>query len=252
MKNLLTLLAAVLVVSSLNAQEVRKLRFGLAGSASTNWFNPTTKGIESNGLRLGFSYGLLADFALMGSNNYALATGIKITDIGGKLAYPDALEINGLWTTGNTEAIYKLRYIDIPLSLKLKTNEIGYLTYFANFGFNSGILIKSQQKFETSNIPSIGTRLVDWEDAGDNFRLFRTSLLIGGGTEYNLSGNTYITAGIFYHNGFTNVLKGDYYEIDTDNKVVFDNAGNLNQTPRTGVKRKSSLHMVELVVSVMF
>ena len=36
-----------------------------------------------------------------------------------------------------------MQYINIPLGLKLKTNEIGYFTFYANLGLDAGINIKA-------------------------------------------------------------------------------------------------------------
>jgi len=46
-------------------------------------------------------------------------------------------EINNVFIPRNIDQSYNLKYVEIPLSLKLRTNEIGYLTYYGNFGFRT-------------------------------------------------------------------------------------------------------------------
>ncbi|MFA5418767.1 MAG: hypothetical protein WC341_09935, partial [Bacteroidales bacterium] len=48
----------------------------------------------------------------------------------------------------------------------------------------------------------------DHDITGD-MKFFRTSLLLGGGVEIPLSGDTYLRTGIKYDNAFSNVLSGD-------------------------------------------
>ena len=39
------------------------------------------------------------------------------------------------------EITYKIQYLSIPIGLKLKTNQIGYLTFFTNIGLDPKIVI---------------------------------------------------------------------------------------------------------------
>ena len=55
--------------------------------------------------------------------------------------------------TGNNiywlkERKYKVNYVTIPIGLKLKTKEIGYLTYFGEFGGNIGIPYKTREHLQ--------------------------------------------------------------------------------------------------------
>src|SRR5438270_604786 len=125
MKKIFVLMTVLFfTASTLQAQENQKLHFGLKASPTLAWLTSDTKGFESSGTKLGFSYGLITEFNF--STHYAFATGIDVTYRGGN----SSLQSND---STKVETKYNLEYIELPITLKLKTNEIGYLTYFLQF-----------------------------------------------------------------------------------------------------------------------
>jgi hypothetical protein len=97
--------------------------------------------------------------------------------------------------------------------MKMMTNEIGYIRYFAQLGVTAGFNIRANSDFEepirdVSNTYTLGFRTIEQENVSSDVNLFRGGLVIGGGIEYNFSGQTAILAGITYNNGFTNILNG--------------------------------------------
>jgi opacity protein-like surface antigen len=144
--------------------------------------------------------------------------------------------------------------------LKLRTNEIGYITYWGQFGLIAGFNIRSKaddiidyELAKFSNDVSTGWIKTDLpsierpdEDIKDDIQMFRVGLLIGAGIEYSLSGNTAIVAGVTYNNGFTNTLRGDHVQTDEADEVVFE-----NQKPKT-VKLKALSNLLSLNVGIKF
>jgi hypothetical protein len=82
--------------------------------------------------------------------------------------------------------------------IKLKTNEIGYFTYFAELGFNSQINVGSRAKSTDNHLNK--------EIISKEINLPNMSYFFGGGVEYNIGGNTSLLAGVFFNNGFIDVL----------------------------------------------
>jgi hypothetical protein len=92
------------------------------------------------------------------------------------------------------------------------------MKYFAQFGLAPGIRVSSRAKLSGSNLPwpEEDIKSIKTNDNGDDMfhatefddqvRFVNIPLIIGGGIEYNLSGNTSIYANLRYENGFTNVL----------------------------------------------
>lgn len=202
------------------AQEAKKVRLGLTASPSFAWISPDNKGYEGDGIRLGFKYGIIADFSLFQSNNYFLHTGFTINHVGGKLLTPSAEVSNNSLVAVQNKNIYKLRYIDIPLVIKLKTNEIGYMTYYGMFGSEIGFNVRAKKDYE-----NIVTNKITDHDIKDNVNFMKASLIIGAGVEYNISGNTMLVAGLTFSNGLTNILKGDANLVDSNGVTQLDSSG---------------------------
>src|SRR5690606_36334207 len=112
----------------------KDFQLGLQFSPTIGWIKPDVEGVEYSGTKIGFTGGLVGDFNI--SDNYAFSTGIFITNTGGKLTntYADSI----FSTEVKAHQDIRLKFIEIPLTLKLKTNQIGYLTYFGKFGFGAG------------------------------------------------------------------------------------------------------------------
>lgn len=215
MKKLTTLL---LLFSALmvNAQD-SKLHFGLKAAPSLAWLHSSTKGYDSNGSKFGFSYGLITEFKF--SDNYAFATGLDITYRGGKTKNTETFSVSGVTTTSSYENEMSLQYLELPLTLKLKTNEIGYFTYYLQAGISPGINISANADIKSSTQINNGTSTtttssdstdIDIKDGINNFNL---SMVIGGGIEYTLSGSTVLLVGVQFNNGFLDVID------DSDIKV---------------------------------
>lgn len=200
--------------------DLKNFRFGLKATGALTWYKPDNKKLfESNGVTAKGGYGLMMEFRL---NKVAvIGTGLQVDYDGGKMNMLDTTyyfinkdsEIISRGDTANQQYTrlrlgtrqYNTTYLTIPLTLKLKTNEIGYLTYYGQFGINASFRLKSRVNDETyvGNLKSEQTDLENTKDMS----LFKFALNIGGGAEWNLSGSTSVVFGINWYNGFSNVVK---------------------------------------------
>jgi opacity protein-like surface antigen len=186
------------------------LHFGLKICPSLAWLKTDTKNIESDGSKFGFSYGLITEFKF--SDHYAFATGIDVNYRGGNLKSTTTETLGTTTTTTTDEQNITLQYIELPLTLKLKTNEIGYLTYYLQAGLAPGINIraradtKSNKQIDNNGVitndPPYESENDDVKESINNVNL---SMLIGGGVEYTLSGSTVLLVGIQFNNGLLDV-----------------------------------------------
>ena len=189
----------------------KKIGFGLQASPNLSWMkSDDIKKIDNQGVRLGFGYGLMFDFRF--GENYSLSTGLNVLNTSGKLKYLDTLEIpfthNGVKDTLPPATVtYKLMYVELPLHLLLKTNEIGYMKYFGQFGLSTQIKTKAKGDASLKNISG--------EDLSKEVFFLNLALSIGAGFEYSLGGNTALIVALIYNNGFSDILK------DGDNKATF-------------------------------
>lgn len=121
------------------------------------------------------------------------------------------------------ERKYQLTYITIPVALKLRTKEIGALTYYGQFGVNSAINVAAKatdevQKIGSAGFTNLGTpETVSKTEIKKDVGLFNEMLNVGLGVEWNLSGTTSLVIGANYMLGFTNVAKdkSDYLRKQT-------------------------------------
>lgn len=190
----LTLLTGYTVIA-------QNFRFGLTASPVFSWFGVGGNEIENDGLKLGFQYGLLFEPTIGGVDRYVFSTGLMINMVGGFLTASDS--VNTYYST------IRSHYIEVPLTLKLRTNEVNYMRYYGLIGVTPGINIKARYDLEDDN----GNLLIDDDNlrektiTGDQWNLFNLSLTLGMGVEYALTETTILTGGIFFQNGFVNVYE---------------------------------------------
>ncbi|TAF44117.1 MAG: PorT family protein [Sphingobacteriales bacterium] len=152
--------------------------------------NGENAAVKSDGLRAGFSYGLLGDFAF--ADNYTFSTGILLTTLNGQ-----SITVNN---PIETKTIYKLQYIEIPLKLKLFTNQKNDMRFYGEVGLGNGINIGAKNDVKSSN----NTEQKD-VNISSSIAAYRGSVIIGGGAEFAISGKTKASAGLAFNNGFTNI-----------------------------------------------
>ncbi|MFP5080616.1 porin family protein [Pedobacter sp. JCM 36344] len=172
-------------------------RLGLTAHPTIGWLKPDIG--KSNGVSLGFSYGLIGDFNF--TQNYSFATGLTITTVNGK-----STEIvtsnsgSAIPSQAEYELKYKIQYVEVPLTLKLKTVKINEVRYFGQFGLSNGILIGAKQDADMTGGAS--RRDINIKD---DIKFYRAGLIIGAGAEFEISENTSITTGLTFNNGFTDI-----------------------------------------------
>ncbi len=220
------------------------LRMGISVSPVFSWFG-VEDGIDfavSDGTRFNVQYGLHIDKRLGGNPNYFLSTGVFVTNMGGSMRYSMAVQQdNGNYTIQEYTSDFRFNYISVPVNLMLRTNEIGYMTYFARVGFDAGFNIKANHDYTITG----SNETFENEDASDFVDLFRAGLHVEGGMEYNFSGNTRLMVGIEWNNGLNNIFNDDFDVVRS----------NINEDPSTAPdtkKVKAQLNAIKLNVGVYF
>lgn len=198
---LLILLLAFSGFYSAQAQ-YKSISLGFRAAPGIGWFKSDQENYNTEGVVPCFAWGLVTEFYF--AENYAFATGFSFDFLNGKLSYP----MMGVQNAGLLTRKYRLKVLEIPAMIKMKTNEINGLRYFGQIGLGGGVRLnsKAEDVFTESGKPEQTTdfRLIDSQT-----RLFRASLIVGAGVEYPFDNSTSLVAGINFNNGFTNVLKGD-------------------------------------------
>lgn len=198
-----------------SAPAQQKTSFSVFFDPSLNWMQSDVKEISSDGPTFGFDAGLTVDHFF--DERYAFSSGISINSIGGELKYnyktsdSTGFSVHGQnkKVPGGTTINYHLQYIKIPIGLKFKTNQIGYMTYYANLGLDIMFNIKATGDSNDNN----GT--LNNDDISDNIHTFNMGYFIGAGAEYSLGASTAFVFGLTYTNGFMNVTTNSDAKITT-------------------------------------
>ena len=162
---------------------------------------------ESSSLRLGV--GVVADYFF--SQNYAFSTGLIYRSKGSEISYNYTRE-DGAGSTVTTRGKddISLQYIELPVTLKLFTNEVapGTIAYFQVGGsLNTKVAAQVNNK-----------KVIDGDRVGKRFNIFEADAILGGGVEFQMGESTKIFGGITYHRGLTDI--DDYYEKQLGDKNI--------------------------------
>lgn len=250
----------------------KKFRFGLKISPSINWLRvDDEKTYEKGGSVPKFGYGLMTEFKL--TDVAWFSTGFQVDYDGGKIEardtvgylydedkgfkeaddinYTDASTYTGYTAYMMNKRQYKSMYLSIPLMLRLKTKEIGYLTYFGNIGLLTSVHIRTRSNDNVSyfDLNSLSYKTTDLEklDISKDMNFLKTGLVLGGGAEMNLSGSTSILFGISFYQGFMNsVKKNSRYNIDGEKTADAGSAKPVRQ------EQKFLSRNFSLTVGVLF
>ncbi|WP_148233531.1 outer membrane beta-barrel protein [Pseudopedobacter saltans] len=197
MKKLITLIFVFFLVNNLQAQyrDGADFKLGLTAHPTIGWIRSDVNSINSDGVKLGFSYGVLGDFLFRES--YAFSTALKLTTINGKTESTEGATTN--------KQTYKLQYIEIPAKLKLLTGDDKEVRFYGEFGLGNAFNVRAKADVKSNNSANTAEGL----DIYKRTSFYRGSIIIGGGAEIATSGKTRILAGLTFDNGFTDIQKGD-------------------------------------------
>jgi opacity protein-like surface antigen len=215
---LIILVLTFLCVLSASSQQ-KPFVFGFKAGPNIGWMKPDAQGYESDGIKGGFSWGFIADFFLM--ENYGIATGFDVIFLNSGLKMPHMEVDSGETLTGTLHRKYKLKYIQIPITLKMQTKEMGKFRIYGQIGLGTGFLIGA--KADDEFIQNTGETTNTENDIYDDISFIRSSLILGAGVEYSLGGSTNLLAGFSFDNGFIDILKGQ----NTRNPTI-NNKGYVN------------------------
>lgn len=173
----------------------KKTVLGFTVEPNISWFSNDNQTIDVKGVNQGINFGFELDRFF--AEKYAISTGLFITGTGGNLAYSDSVFVvtatDTVMIPEGTKLTYNLNQLKIPIGLKLRTVQIGYSTYFIDFGLNALFRLNSKAS---------GGSILDKDAIKDEIQFFNLAYFIGGGMEYTLGGNTSILIAIYYTSTF--------------------------------------------------
>lgn len=206
---------------SADAFNLKKYRFSVSVNPLISWISPDTKNITSAGSRFGIGGGLFVERNF--TANFAFGSGLFVTQMGGKVKYDSLVPAATGTRFTNVEYTYKTRYVDIPLLVRLRTDEFGYNRVFFEAGFGLGFIWKARADVNQNLFTgpqggnddrNINENKDDFDAARssvdeDNIIFLRVPLNLGAGWEYAVSTNTVVFAGIRYSAGLFDVMRAE-------------------------------------------
>jgi hypothetical protein len=270
MRKFFALIALTMLLQDVAAQDAKvkpknrkKFHIGLLVSPAVDWFTTSTSGLELDAARVKFGAGITTEFAF--ADNYALTLGLEYKGAGGALAYDNAYYLsnsdNKLPFELETRN-YRYDYINVPIMLKLMTNQIGYFTYFGQVGVDFSFLA-SAQAYDKGNIHeridsvtvNITAKERDYTNVYGSSSFANIRLRVGAGAEWNFSGNTSLLLSVNYHHGFIDVLRdADSDAIANEEGIFYSAPGEdvTTATVRPSFLLDANLHYVSLNVGILF
>jgi len=230
--------------------QYKPIVIGIGINPGLSWIQPENNHYSSDGVSFSYSYGIDMDFYF--AKNYAFSTGLQIQHYKGKVSYPDLYSPSGNgddWENVSSSATYKYMAFQIPTYLKLKTNPIGYNSFFAEFGLSFLFPLKATQSTTSTSLS--GQSIDRGEEnvmASTNF--VSANLLLGLGIELPISGDTRFQISLRYLNGISSVSNALAYKTDEDGNVSTDEINNGGQA--TGKKQSYYLKNLSLNFKIVF
>lgn len=270
--NILILFCLLTTLSYAQASKTptSKYRLGFKFSPNVSWLASDNNNMNVGDKSLQFGYGL--NFDIFFAENYAIGTGFNINNTGGKYSYfaqytGEDMDASGAVLTnmkqvGLLSRDLRLQYLQIPLTFKMKTNEIGYITYWGQFGLGLNMNLKAISNDQIDYVSYQDKNTLDWvtskresasfdsNDIKNEVNIFSSNLIFAAGIEYNLSGNTSLLAGLTFQNGFTDALKGNGVAKDSNtNTFIYNN--DASNSPKT-FELSGLPNYIELNIGILF
>ena len=206
MKKILLTIAALAVAPAAFAQVEIGLKISpsisyLRANSPSGTLPGTGTSFQSESSKFSFGGGIFMDYFF--GENYAFNTGLFLTGKGGTISYLDRNAASSSSIGTRVEQKITMQYLELPLTIKLFTNEIAPATriYF-QVGGSLAVPVQSRINGEK-----------DYTDPYDNNNQTSASShvlpidanLIGAiGAEYQLGQSTKFLAGLSYHHGLVN------------------------------------------------
>lgn len=187
MKKILTIIFCSLAV----AASAQQFRYGANVAPTVSFWLVEGDNYVPNGMKVGFQVGGTIDLTLGDAERFALQSGLNFTSAPGAFKdNPEGLASNGkAWD-------YSITTLDLPILLRLRSDELGKAVLFAQYGLTLGFTLTEKI---TVNDGKNGGSSFDYE--GSN-----TSLSMGAGAEFGLDNDKTLVFTGFFQNGIKNMV----------------------------------------------
>ncbi len=257
------------------------IKFGVHVDPLISLMASNDKKVVPDGANFGFGFGVEMEYYFSEGENYAFSFGGNFAlNKGGKLSYADGGRLlpnseldNTVYfdnQTGSSASStqssgldlplvpgatvrYNINYIEVPLGLKLRTNEIGqsYMRAFFHLPILTiGIPVSARAIVDAPRPATPLTPGFYTTEASKGENIYKDIIPIqftlgtGAGVEYspNDEGGLRLVGGFYYHYGFLDTVKKNY---------LYDNTVTPS-TPTKESKARTGFHNIGLRIGIIF
>lgn len=221
-------LPAVLLAGALNVHS-QNFRFGIQANPGINWVAPDNTELFGDGVRFTFDFGLVMEYLFGDGERYAFNTGMNILVSGANVKGLNPLTSDNILESHLTA---KVTYLEIPTTIKLRSNQIGYFNFYGQLGVATAFAVRSRADYSVERSDGSGGVITTTvkNSKFDDIPVYPTTiekvkpvnfgLYTEAGMEYAISENTSLVTGLFFNTGFLDMFKDN----DGD-RVVSRNMG---------------------------
>jgi hypothetical protein len=208
-KIILFLIIALIVNGIADAQDYR---YGIYAAPVISWFRTDAENISNKGARAGFDFSISAERRL--TDNWHFTSGLAFTNTSARLVNANSSffrfhDYTAIVAAGEP-VIYSLQFLSVPVGIKIKTDETGYFTYFAEFGLDPEVVITGKVDIPSDNIKG--------KVAMTEIKRFNAGYHLKAGTEYSIDGNTSLILAMGYETNIFDITK-DFESLETDRTI---------------------------------
>ena len=171
-------LLIALIVFTLSSWAQSRMELAFTASPSINWMNTSNQFVNSQKAVLGYDFGINGDIFFSENENYSLITGLHVVNSGGSLTYRTDVPFSfaGFTVDQGSQIRYRLRYMEVPMAIKLKTNQFNGLFFWGQFGLSAMVNIgakgeSSDGSFRRANI-------------NEEVNMFNLAMNVGAGVDF--------------------------------------------------------------------
>lgn len=159
--------------------------------------SPSSTAFSSENAKFSFGGGIFMDYFF--GENYAFNTGLFLTGKGGTISYLDH-DLTTHSTAIRVEQKIAIQYLELPLTIKLFTNEVASDTRLY-FQLGGSLAVPVQTRINGDKYYTDAYDSNNQTKAGQHVLDIDANLIGGFGAEYQLGQSTKLLAGISYHHG---------------------------------------------------
>ncbi|MBQ8223135.1 MAG: outer membrane beta-barrel protein [Bacteroidales bacterium] len=191
-KTLLTIVFIIALALSASAQ-FKPFQFGLKVEPGIGWSKLNSDHLFDGKTKMNFNWGFVGNIYFV--ENYGLSTGFNVKFMNNEYSFNTNMY-------GDVTRTIKNQYLEIPIGLTMRTEEMGEMRILGNVSYGLGFLLNTNEK----NFDSNGNEVTMISD----YNKIRHALIVKLGVEYYVHKSSCIVAALVFNNNFANIYGTDY------------------------------------------